>query len=114
MKFLCLAYGEEEDWNALSPERQKELLAQDEVLRQRGDTVAAVSLQVTTVRAPDGTLQVSSAPYALPRTPLAGFAILEAADIDEAVRLVTGTPCVQAGGRVELRPITAINPRPAR
>ena len=42
MKFLCLAYGDEKDWKALSKEKQAALLRQDEVLRERGTLMAAV------------------------------------------------------------------------
>jgi hypothetical protein len=37
MKFLCLAYGGEADWKALSKQEQTDVLAQDEVLKSRGD-----------------------------------------------------------------------------
>jgi hypothetical protein len=109
MKYLCLAYGSEEDWNALSRSEQDALLAQDEVLRQRGDLVAAVQPTATVVRAWDGTPTTTQGPFAASRVPLAGFGIIEAADLDEAVRLVADTPCARAGGAVELRPILAIN-----
>lgn len=48
MKYLCLAYGDEKDWNALSETEQDSLLAQDEVLRNRGDLVASVQTAATT------------------------------------------------------------------
>ncbi len=35
--------------------------------------------------------------------------IIEAADLDEVIRLVAGTPCARAKGAIEIRPITAIN-----
>jgi hypothetical protein len=47
----------EKDWNALSNTEQDELLAQDEVLRARGDLVAAVG-EATTLRAWDGTAPI--------------------------------------------------------
>jgi hypothetical protein len=50
MRFLCLAYGKEEDWIALPEARRAELWARDEVLRQRGDLVAVVG-EPTVVRA---------------------------------------------------------------
>jgi hypothetical protein len=37
--------------------------------------------------------------------PVAGFAVIEAADLDEAVRLVSGTPCAVAHGVVEVWPL---------
>jgi hypothetical protein len=105
VKFLVLAYGAEKDWLALSQTERDRLLAQDEVLRRRGDTVAAVEPAVTTVRNPDGHLTTSPEPFASLRAPLAGFGVIEAADLDEAVRLVANTPCAVAQGAVELRPI---------
>lgn len=109
MKFLCLAYGSEEDWNALSEDEQNTLLAQDEVIRQRGGLVAAVGLEVTTVRAWDGTPVTSKEPSQKQKPPLAGFGIIEAADLTEAIALVAHTPCARAKGAVEIRPITIMN-----
>jgi len=42
MRFLCLAYGSEKDWRALPRAEQDALLAQDEILRQRGALMGAV------------------------------------------------------------------------
>jgi len=109
MKYLCLAYGSEKDWNALSEREQDELLEQDEVLRQRGDLVAAVETTVTTVRAWDGTPALTEGPIADSGLPLAGFCIIEAADLDEVIRLIAQTPCARAKGAIEVRPIAAMN-----
>jgi hypothetical protein len=109
MKFLVLAYGHERDWQALSKREQDELLAQDQVLRDRGDLVAAVGETATMVRAWDGTPLASEGPFSVSPLPLAGFGVIEAADLDEAVRLVANTPCARARGAVELRPIAAMN-----
>lgn len=109
MKYLILAYGAEEDWNVLSKAEQDELLAQDEVLRQRGDVVAAVEPTAIVVRAWDGTPETTIGPFASSGKPLAGFGIIEAANLDEVVRLVADTPCARARGAVEIRPILAIN-----
>ena len=37
--------------------------------------------------------------------PIAGFAVIEASDIEEAVRLVSETPCAVAHGVVEVWPL---------
>jgi hypothetical protein len=104
MKFLCLAYGKEEDWLVLSEERRNELLARDELLRQRGAMVAVLG-EPTVVRAWDGTPQTSSEPYARGSAPLVGFALVEADDLQEVVRLVSSTPCAVARGAIEVRPL---------
>ena len=109
MKYLCLAYGDEKDWNQLSKSEQDELLKQDEVLRQRGDLVAALDQSATTVRAWDGVPQRTDGGFAESRVPLAGFAIIDAPDLERAIELVADTPCARAKGAVELRPIDQIN-----
>lgn len=109
MQFLVLAYGDEKDWLELPKSEQDELLAQDEVLKSRGALVAAVEPIVTTVRAWDGTPSQSNEPFAPLGAPLAGFGIIEAADLEEAVALVANTPCARAKGAVEIRPILTMN-----
>ena|SRR5688500_12990530 len=104
MKFLCLAYGNEKEWLELSKDEQEEFLAHDEVLRQRGDFVTAVKLDIVTVTAWEGSPVISHAPFSKLRLPLAGFSIIEAEDVDEVVRLVANTPCARAGGAIEIRP----------
>ena len=100
MKYLCLAYGDEKDWKALTKSDQDALLAQDEVLRKRGDLVAALKPAAATVRAWNGTPVTTDSAFAEARLPLAGFGIIEAADLNEAVQLVAGTPlraCERSG-----------------
>ena len=109
MRFLVLAYGAEKDWNALTRQQQESLLAQDEVLRNRGSLVAAVEPSVTTVLAWDGTPTTTDQPVAPLTAPLAGFGVIEADDLAHAIRLVANTPCARARGAVELRAIIHIN-----
>jgi hypothetical protein len=109
MKYLCLAYGDEKHWKALTRNEQEELLAQDEVLRQRGDLVAAVETTATIVRAWDGRPTTADGAFASSRVPLAGFSIIEADDEDEVIELIADTPCARAGGAVEVRPISDMN-----
>ena len=109
MKYLCLAYGDERAWNTLTKEEQAALLAQDEQLRRRGDLVAAVEPASTVVRAWDGTPHTTEGPFGASFLPLAGFSVIEAGSLEEAVKLVSQTPCARARGAVEVRPIAASN-----
>jgi hypothetical protein len=109
MKYLCLAYGAEKDWKALTKDEQDALLAQDEFLRKRGVRMGAVETAVTTVRAWDGKPVTTEGAFASSSVPLAGFCIIEAADVNEVVQLVAQTPCARAKGAIEIRPIMAIN-----
>lgn len=103
MKFLCLAYGDETAWNALPKSTQEALLAQDDALRARGALVAEVRAPVT-VRFENGRAHTVDGPFGQAPLPLAGFYVLEARDIDEAVGLLSQTPCAHAGA-YELRPL---------
>ncbi|MBM7061316.1 hypothetical protein JQX08_11430 [Pseudomonas sp. UL073] len=103
MKFLCLAYGDPAGWDSLSDAEQAEVLAQDEVIRSRGATMAAVRPQVTSVRNWDKQLEVTDQPL-VAGLPLAGFSIIEAEDIYEVVKLVANSPCARARGVIEIRP----------
>jgi hypothetical protein len=104
VRFLCLAYGPEEGWRALSDERRAEVVAADEAVAATGAFVARVA-PPTTVWAWHGPIERSADPYATGDAPLVGFSIVEGGDIDEVIELVGGTPCAVAGGAIEVRPL---------
>jgi hypothetical protein len=83
---------------------QSEVLEQDEVLKSRGDFLAAVQTTVVTVTNWSGNLIIENEPFTKPKLPLAGFSIIEAKDVDEVVQLVANTPCARAKGAIEIRP----------
>lgn len=103
MKFLCLAYGDEAGWMSLSDDERRDALAHDAVIRERGDFMSAVHLEVTTVRNQGGDLQVGEGPAIRQELPLAGFSVIEAADVAEVIALVKDTPCARARGVIEIR-----------
>ena len=103
MKFLCLAYGDERKWNALPKSTRDALRAQDDLLRSRGDLVAE-ALAPTTVRFAGGHGQASDGTFGRAPLPLAGFYVIEARDMDEAIGLLSQTPCAHAGA-YEIRPL---------
>lgn len=104
MKFLCLAYGDEDGWKSLSEDEQREVLAQDAVIRDRGNLMSAVQTKVTSVRNWDKKLEVTDRPYAQHKLPLAGFSVIEADSLNEVIELVSNTPCARARGVIEIRP----------
>jgi hypothetical protein len=104
MKFLCLAYGDEAGWNALTEAEKRDVLAQDQAIRDRGNSMAAVQTKVTSVRNWNRSLEVTDGPYPQHQLPLAGFSIVEADSIDEVIQLVSNTPCARAKGVIDIRP----------
>jgi hypothetical protein len=104
MKFLCLAYGDEDGWNSLSESEKCEVLTQDAVIRDRGNLMSAVQTKVTSVRNWDRNLEVTDGPSAQGELPLAGFSVIEAESLKDVIELVSNTPCARTRGVIEIRP----------
>jgi hypothetical protein len=68
-----------------------------------GDRLRPVE-QATTVRVRDGALQVTDGPFTESKEWIAGFDVLECADLDEAINIAAKHPMAYTG-RLELRPI---------
>ncbi len=112
MKYLCLVYGEEDK---ISQMDDHECIACDRSLRESGHCVSSEALQpvstATTVRIRNGKLSVSDGPFAETKEALAGFYLLEAKDLDEAIQLASKIPPAKVGC-IEVRPIRAIREQP--
>ena len=109
MKFLCLAYGAEKDWNSLSKSEQSTLLAHDSALREEGALMGVVDTHVTTVRAWDGSPDTTQQPVAELKIPFAGFSIIDADSLEAVIEMVARTPCARAKGAIEIRTIKILN-----
>jgi len=109
MKFLCLAYGDEDGWNTLSEQEKRDALAQDAVIRKRGSLMAAVQETVSSVRNWDGNLEIHAGPSVQRELPLAGFSVIEAENVEEVIALVSNTPCARARGVIEIRPFLKVS-----
>jgi hypothetical protein len=112
MKYLCLVYFEGKPLDALSEEQRQALnrdsIAYDKKLQAEGHMVAAEALQApdtaVTVRARKGKLSTTDGPFAETKEHLGGFILVEAKDMDEAVRIASKIPVGQYGS-VEVRPV---------
>jgi hypothetical protein len=105
MKYLCLVYGEE---NQLYSMPDDECIACGEALRDRGQCLAAEALQpvqtATTVRVRNGKLSITDGPFAETKETLAGFYLIDARDLNEAIQIAAKIPPARVGC-VEVRPI---------
>jgi hypothetical protein len=109
MKFLCLAYGDEDGWNSLNEDEKTEVLSNDKVIRDRGNIMSALRPKVTLVRNWDKKLEIKEESYAKHYLPLAGFSLIEAESLNEGIELVSNTPCARAKGVIEIRPFWGLN-----
>ena len=112
MKYLCLVYGEE---NKIAAMDDHECLAFDRAARESGHCIASEALQpvatATTVRLRNGRLSVFDGPFAETKEALAGFYLIEARDLNEAIQLAAKIPPAQVGC-IEVRPIRPIREQP--
>lgn len=110
MKYLCLVYGEEARMREM---RDRHCLDYVEQLVASGHFVAGQALQpvetATTVRVRNGKPSVTDGPFAETREQLAGFYLIEAADLNEAIRIAAGIPPAEVGS-IEIRPIRELQP----
>ena len=108
MKYLCLVYVDE---NRLSELPDEECVAYDQSVRDSGHCVASEALEsvqtATTVRVRNDKITVTDGPFAETKEQLAGFYMIEAKDLDEAIRIAAGIPPARVGS-VEVRPVRPI------
>lgn len=120
MQYVALVYYQEQLINAMSEAEwqalNQECLAGVERLTDAGHFVAGQALQpvdsATSVRLRDGELLVSDGPFAETKEQLAGFYLLEAHDLNEALRLAGRIPPARFG-TIEVRPVRELPPRDA-
>lgn len=108
MKYLCLVYLDER----LLPELPDEDCVEfDTSIRESGHCLASEALQsvqtATTVRVRNGKLSVTDGPFAETKEQLAGFYMIEARDLNEAIQIAGRIPPARVGS-VEVRPIRPI------
>jgi hypothetical protein len=111
MKYLCLVYMEEGTLNSVP---DSECLAYGESLRKGGYHVAGEALQpvhtATTVRVRGGKVSMTDGPFAETKEQLAGFYLIDAKSLDEAVQQAAKIPPARVGS-IEVRPVRELSAR---
>lgn len=120
MRYLLLIYSSEQ---AISEQERADCFEKStrlaHELAEAGQYVSANPLQpvsmATSVRVRAGRPVVSDGPFAETREQLGGYFLVDAPDLDEAIRIATRIPAAQFG-TVEIRPVLEIPglPDPAR
>jgi hypothetical protein len=109
MKYLCLVYLEEEKLHAVP---DSECATCGDGLRKSGQLLAAEALQpvetATTVRVRNGKASITDGPFAETKEQLAGFYLIEARDLNEAIQVASKIPPAREGS-VEVRPVRQLN-----
>jgi hypothetical protein len=110
MKYLCLVYLEQDKLHAVP---DSECMNCGDGMRKSGLLVAAEALQpvdtATTVRIRNGKMSITDGPFAETKEQLAGFYLIEAADLNDAIQIAAKIPPAREGS-IEVRPVRQLNP----
>lgn len=118
MKYLCLVYHDEHKLNALSQSEYDtlvdETLEYDEEMRQNGYYVASNALEyiqtATSIRVRNGKPSITDGPFVETKEQLGGYILIEARDLNEAIRVASKIPPARMGG-IEVRPVKDLKPQ---
>ena len=114
MQYMILIYGDEKNFAMLNsnPEAQKQMYAAftqyNQALRKAGVLRGGGELKgthsATTVRVREGKLLTTDGPFAETKEQLGGFYLIEAKDLNEALKIAARIPSVKIGS-IEVRPV---------
>jgi hypothetical protein len=113
MKFVCLGFHDEAQWQAI-PDGERNALLDDTFayareLLEKGHIIDDRALQgaanAATLRFDKGSVSITDGPFAETKEQLGGLMVVEANDLNEVIRLMSKMPCMRMGGSIEIRPV---------
>ena len=119
MKFMLIVYHDEEFFNKIEKEKRQQMLAESieltHQLHAAGQYLSASPLQpaatAVMVRVREGKPLVTDGPFAETREQIAGYFLINARDLNEAIGIASGVPGARIG-TVEVRPLIEITGLP--
>jgi hypothetical protein len=104
-RFITIGYGDENGYQRTAPSVRDAAHAHDARLKAQGALIGVAGAPVQ-VRNPDAAgVRATAGAFLRSDLPVAGFAVIEAIDLDAAIAMVSRTPCAVAGGVVEVWPL---------
>jgi hypothetical protein len=117
MKYLLLIYENEGNFASVSEEEGNKIFSEymnySKGIKKAGNYIGGEALQpvatATTVRQRNGKTLTTDGPFAETKEQLGGYYLVDAKDLDEAIKLAGGIPAVRTGS-IEVRPIMPTPP----
>ena len=117
MRYLCLIYENEQAWATMPKEESDaifgEYFAFTEAIKKSGHYLGGEALKpvqtATTVRVRHGRISITDGPFAETKEQLAGFYLIEAGDLNEAIQTAATIPPAREGS-IEVRPVRELQP----
>ena len=112
MRYVCLIYDEEKKIQTMSQQDSQSFMGEyfqfTEDIQKSGNYVAGEALQpvgtATTLRVRNGKLSTTDGPFMETKEQLGGFYLIEARDLNEALKIAARIPSVRTG-TIEVRPV---------
>ncbi|AGZ40819.1 YciI family protein [Actinoplanes friuliensis] len=104
-KFVTIGYGDRAGYDRVDPGVREAAHAHDARLRRSGADMGIAGRPVQVRNHGAAGVTTSDEPFMSSALPVAGFAIIEAATLAEAIHMVSQTPCAVAHGVVEVWPL---------
>jgi hypothetical protein len=103
--FITIGYGDREGYDRTDPKVRNAAHAQDARLRETGALMGIAGAPVQVRNWDAKAIDTTAGPFMSSSLPIAGFAVIEAPTLEEAVRMVAQSPCAVAHGVVEVWPL---------
>ena len=104
-KFVTIGHGDQQGYDRTPAAIRDAAHAHDARLQKNGVLMGVAGAPVQ-VRNPDAAqIETTNGPFMTSSLPLAGFAIIEAVNLAEAMDIVSRTPCAVMHGVVEVWPL---------
>lgn len=104
-KFITIGYGNRDGYDRTDAAIRDAAHAHDARLRKAGALMGIAGTPVQVRNADAKHVDTKTGPFMSSSLPVAGFAVIEAATLADAVKLVSQTPCAVAHGVVEVWPL---------
>jgi hypothetical protein len=104
-KFITIQYGDQAGYDRTPQPVRDAAHSHDAKLRSEGALVGIAGTPVQVRNADAAHLETREGPFMTSALPIAGFAVIEAADLAEAIHKASHVPCAVAHGVVEVWPL---------
>ncbi len=104
-KFVTIGYGDRAGYERTPKNVREAAHAHDAELKQRGALMGVAGAPVQVRNASAAGVRTENSAFMSSVLPVAGFAVIDAADLAEAIKIVSQTPCAVAHGVVEVWPL---------
>jgi len=104
-RFVTIGYGDEAGYERTAQQVKDRAHGVDEAMREAGAVSGVAGKPVQVRNHGDAGTTTEDGSFMSSGLPVAGFGLIEAADLDEAIAMVAGTPCAVAYGVVEVWPL---------